>query len=289
MSKLSVGILIPTFQAAKHLPFCLPPLLQSPLQPKILIIDSSSTDKTVEMATSMGVESLIIPKREFNHGSTREKGRKLLGTDIVVMLTQDAYATSPHMLETLIQPLISGKASIAYARQLPHDGAGLLASFAREFNYPPSSHVRRLEDAAEYGAYTFFCSNSCAAYLTSALDKVGGFPCVPFGEDTVVVAKLLQQGHRIAYVAEAEVKHSHDYTLKEEFKRHYIMGMARQSQRELLEAGGKDSKRGKKFVFSMLKMLKEKQPSLIPYALFQTGAKFLGYLLGKSSILINKK
>src|ERR1700730_8703057 len=94
----SVGVVIPTFQAAKHLPHCLPPLLQSPLKPRILVIDSSSTDGTVAIAREMGVETLVIPQNEFNHGMTREKGRRHLQTHISVMLTQDAYASSPDAL-----------------------------------------------------------------------------------------------------------------------------------------------------------------------------------------------
>ena len=74
----SIGIVIPTFQGASHLTRCLSPLLQSPLKPRILIIDSSSTDETVSLSRSMGVETLVIPKSEFNHGTTRELGQKAI-------------------------------------------------------------------------------------------------------------------------------------------------------------------------------------------------------------------
>lgn len=282
MSKLSVGILIPTYQAARHLPHCLPPLLKSSLKPRILIIDSSSKDDTVAIARSMGVETRVIPQIEFNHGTTREKGRQLLATDIVVMVTQDAYANSSLMIEKLLQPLLQGEAAVAYARQLPHQGAGFLGAFARHFNYPSESHIRGLTDAPTYGPYTFFCSNSCAAYLNTALERIGGFPSVLFGEDTVVVAKLLLQGEKIAYVAEAEVRHSHDYTLRQEFWRHIDMGMARESYKKLLELGGKDSKRGKAFVKTLLQELILKKPTLIPYALLHTACKLAGYRLGQA-------
>lgn len=64
---------------------------QFAVETEILVIDSSSNDGTVELAASMGVEAIVIPQSEFNHGTTREMGRKLLGTDIICMLTQDAY------------------------------------------------------------------------------------------------------------------------------------------------------------------------------------------------------
>lgn len=283
MSKApSIGVLIPTYQAARHLDKCLPPLLESSLRPRVLVIDSSSTDETAALARQHGAEVVVIPKAEFNHGKTREKGRHLLGTDIVVMVTQDAYA-KPGMLEELVKPLVEGQAALSYARQLPHTGAGFFEAFPRRFNYPAVSQLRSLEDLDRYGVYTFFCSNSCAAYVNTALNEVGGFPDVLFGEDTVVTAKLLQRGHRIAYVAEAEVQHSHAYTLKQEFRRHFDIGLARKSYHEHIKAAGSDNKRGGAYVKAMLESLCMDAPFMIPYALLQTGAKFAGYRLGKAS------
>lgn len=279
----SIGILIPTYQAAKHLPHCLPFLIQSPLKPRILIIDSSSKDDTVAIAKKFGVETLVIPQSEFNHGLTREKGRRHLNTDIVVMITQDAYPTSVHMLANLVEPIIAKKASVAYARQLPHLGAQFFESFPRSFNYPAKSQIRSINDIHEHGVYTFFCSNSCAAYSSSALDDIGGFPFVLFGEDTVVVAKLLHRHHHIAYVAEAEVRHSHHYTLKQEFCRHFDIGMARHSYNDLISIGGKDTKRGKIYFKTMLQELMRNNPKWIPYAFIQTAIKLLGYRIGKAS------
>ncbi len=279
MTNDPIGILIPTFQAAKHLPHCLPPLLHSPLKPKILLIDSSSTDETIEIARSFDIESIIIPRHEFNHGTTREKGRKLLGTPIVVMMTQDAYPKSSDMLEYLVQPLLENWASIAYARQLPYPHATLFEAFSRKFNYPKESHIRGMNDLSTYGVYTFFCSNSCAAYLNSALDEIGGFPATSFGEDTIVTAKLLQNNHRIAYVAEAQVYHSHNYTLKQEFKRHFEMGCERKKYASLLKGG--ESTRGKAYIKALFKEIWQQVPHMLPYAFCHVTAKWLGYKLGE--------
>lgn len=280
---VSIGVIIPTFKAAKHLSYCLPPLLQSSLKPRILVIDSSSPDETVSLAKQMGAETLTIPQSEFNHGATRERARQYLKTDIVVMMTQDAYPAAPNLLEELVDPLLKKKASVSYARQLPHKGAGFFEAFPRSFNYPTESHIRSLKEISYYGPYTFFCSNSCAAYLNEALDEIGGFPHVLFGEDTIVVAKLLHQGHQIAYVSTAHVHHSHHYSLRQEFTRHFDMGLARHGYQELLHVAGKDTKRGKQYVKQMLSQLKKQSPHLIPYAALQVLAKLAGYQLGKAS------
>jgi rhamnosyltransferase len=159
-------------------------------------------------------------------------------------------------------------------------GAGVLESFPRHFNYPPKSHVRSLADLHKFGSYSFFCSNSCAAYLNSALDEIGGFEHVLLGEDTVAVAKLLHKGHHIAYVAEAVVRHSHGYSLREEFRRAYDTGRARRGYHHLLAAGGPDNVRGKAYALALTKHLCSERPLLLPYAALQTTVKWMGFKLG---------
>lgn len=281
----TIGIVVVTHNAKHHLKHCLPPLINSPLRPKILVMNSSSHDGTVEVAENLGVETFVIPRDEFNHGLSRERARKKLHTDIVVMITPDAYATSKEMIEELVKPITSGDAEVSYARQIPHDDADLFASFARNYNYPNESHLRTLADVNKWGVYTYFCSNSCAAYLNKALDAVGGFPEVLIGEDTFATAKILQRGGRIAYVAEAIVKHSHSYTLKQEFKRSFDTGLARKMNEKLLEEGGNDEKRGRDYTKLLFNELINKEPSLLPYAILQTLSKYLGYKLGR--LLVN--
>ena len=71
----SIGVAVITHNARQHLSKCLPPWLQSPLKPKVLVVNSSSKDGTVECAKEMGADVLIIPRHEVNHGKTREKAR----------------------------------------------------------------------------------------------------------------------------------------------------------------------------------------------------------------------
>ena len=280
----SIGVAVITHNAKHHLINCLPPLLNSPLKPRVLVVNSSSSDGTVEEAEKLGAETLVIPRNEFNHGTTREVARNYLGTEIIVMITPDAYAKDYTLIEKLTAPIKLGRASIAYARQLPHKGADVFESFSREFNYPECSHIRDINAIAQYGIYTFFCSNSCCAWKNSALSEIGGFTDVLLGEDTVAAAKLLKKGHSIAYVAEAQIYHSHRYTLWQEFQRHYDTGLAREGYRALFLGAGKDSSRGKTYTKVLFAHLVKKNKYCLPYALLQTGIKLLGYHLGRLTV-----
>lgn len=280
----SIGVVFITHNSKHHLPHCLPPILKSKLKPRVLVVNSSSNDGTVELAKEMGAETLVIPRREFNHGITRELARKHLQTEIVVFMTPDAYPKDENLLEPLVAPLQNNGVSLAYARQIPHKGADFFEAFPREFNYPEMSHIRSKVDLSQYGCYTFFCSNTCAAYLNRALDEIGGFKPSLFGEDTIAATKLIANNHRIAYVAEAVVHHSHSYSLKQEFQRHFDIGLSRKKEAALFSIAGRVEKRGTAYFGKMIKTLFLKNPLLIPYAILQCSVKFLGYQIGRRSL-----
>lgn len=274
----SLSIIIPTYNAEKHLSLCLEPLKK--WQKEILLVDSSSTDKTALLAQEWGVSFISLPKNRFNHGATREWARNLRKSTFVLFLTQDAYPSST-TIDRLLKPLLEGVASMSYGRQVPHRGADLLEAFPRLFHYPPRSHIRQKGDLARYGIKTFFCSNSCAAYVNAALDAVGGFPQTVFGEDTLVAARLIHAGHRVAYVAEARVRHSHSYTLGQEWRRHRLIGHLHQQHRPLLLSEGSVKKEGFRYLLAFLGYVWKKRPKLLPYLLLQTVVKYVAYYTGR--------
>ena len=275
-----IGIVILTYRAAAYLPRLLALLAETAKGVPILIVDSTSDDGTVDIAQEFGTPTLVIPKSSFNHGATREMARKALQTDIVVMLTQDVIPHGAEWLANLTAPIVKGEAAVAYARQVPHDGAGWFEAFPRAFNYPDRSELRGIDDVKKYGAYTFFCSDSCAAWSNVALDEIGGLPYTISLEDTIAAALLIRRGYKIAYCADAVVKHSHSYTLRQEYQRYFITGYVRRRHRDLLCVGDGDERRGATFVGAMLKHLVKEKPWLIPYAVISSSIKLLGYRAG---------
>ena len=147
----SIGVAILTYNSEHHLPHCLPPLEGY----KVLVVDPDSKDGTVSIALRMGAEVLSIPYKEFNHGLTREKARHHLGTDIVVFMTPDAYG-KPGFIDKLVEPIVQGKSSLAYARQLPKLGSSPFEALPRQLNYPETSHTRSWEEREKWGSFLFF-------------------------------------------------------------------------------------------------------------------------------------
>lgn len=281
INKYSLGVAIITYKDKKHLEKCLPPLINSPLKPKVLVFNSSSNDGTVELAKSLGAETLVVPRTEMNHGGARELSRKTLNTDIVVMMTPDAYAVDKNMLSKLVKPIVEGKAAISYARQVAHEGANIISAFSREYNFPAQSNIRGINDAPKYGVYTAFCSDACTAWLNRTLDEVGGFRWTLSGEDAIAAAMILRKGYKIAYIAEAVVKHSHNYSPLKEFKRHFDTGMYRRQWHKVLDlGGGTDQTRGASYALALLTHVAKNQPLMLPVAFAQLSMGWLGYWFG---------
>jgi len=281
VSQYSIGLVIPTKNAEATLSKILTILETSSFEFSTLIIDSSSDDSTVSIANRHNAQVKIIPQADFNHGATREYSRNLIDTDIVVFLTQDAIPISADLIEQLVKPLIEvDEIAVSYGRQIAHDGADVFEAFPREFNYQEQSQVRSIEDVEKYGVYTFFCSNSCSAYKNSALNEIGGFKATLTSEDYFAVAGLLQKSYKIAYVADAVVKHSHRYSLWQEFQRYFDTGYARAENPVVQKLVGEAESRGVGFIVALLKKVWNDQPFLIFYAVVQTLMKWGGYRIG---------
>lgn len=275
-----VGVAVITYRARRHLHRCLPPLLRSDLRPKVLVVNSSSEDGTIELARRMGAETLVVPRRTFNHGLTRELARRRLGTPICVMLTPDAYPLHDDFLERLTAPIRRGAAAVAYGRQVPREGAELLERVGRAFNYPEHGHVRCLTDWPRFGSYTHFCSNACAAWSSAALDAIGGFKPTLVSEETIAVAELLGRGESIAYVADAVVEHSHGQSAVEAFRRQFDVGYTRRLYDWLLIARERDEVRGRRYAAEALTEALRSSPKQVPAILAQLAAAWLGYRAG---------
>jgi rhamnosyltransferase len=205
---------------------------------------------------------------------------------VVVFMTQDALLADPGALVLLAAVFENPSVACVYGRQLPHTDATPVAAHARLFNYPAESRVVSLVDKERLGLKTCFMSNSFAAYRVADLQAVGGFPSnVILGEDMSVAARLLMAGKRVAYVADACVHHSHNYSLPQEFRRYFDTGVFHARSPWLLQNFGTVSGEGLRFVRSELAYLLRHAPGWIPSAMVRTFAKLLGYRLGRLEAL----
>ena len=281
---MSTALIIPTRNAGPCLDALLPALAAQTLQPdEFLVVDSSSSDDSVTRLRAFGARVEVIPAARFNHGGTRRWASQQVQADVLIYMTQDAIPADPDSLARLRADLLAAPdIGVAYGRQLPHHGAGLLGAQARHFNYPATPRTKRLADAAELGIKTCFSSDSFAAYRREALAAVGGFPeDVIGGEDAYVAARLLLAGWAVRYAADAQVRHSHDYPLLQEFRRYFDIGVFYGREAWIGQAFGRAGGEGRRFVQAELAALRQAGAwPRVPEVLLRNALKLLGYRLG---------
>lgn len=278
-----VILIIPTYNAGELWPRCIRGIEQQKLQPDdVWVVDSTSSDDTIKLASASGYHVHIIPTNSFDHGQTRQTMVDLLGTaDILVFITQDCILQE-NAIQDIVTQFDDANVAAAYGRQLPHLHAGPISTHARLFNYPVDSCVKAMKDVPRLRLKTAFLSNSFAAYRRSALQAVGGFPNhTILSEDMYVAAKMLLAGWKIAYCAEAQAYHSHDYTHMQEFKRYFDIGVFHAKEPWIRKTFGQADGEGIKFVKSEMKYLWDTGYwYLMLSATIRTGLKYIGYKLG---------
>lgn len=277
-----VAIIIPTCNAGPEFSNVLDALYDQSYKFDILIVDSSSDDDTLNIARQNKINVIEIYRESFNHGGTRQMAVDYLREiDFVVFLTQDAFLADANAIEHILKPFHDNHVAAVCGRQLPGKEAAAIETHARLYNYSSKALVKSINDIQQFGLKTAFISNSFAAYRVSVLNKIGGFPDdVIFGEDMYVAAKMLKAGYKIAYAADAGVYHSHDYSLFQEMKRYFDMGVFHANEAWIRQELGGAEGEGVNFVVSEFKYLLEHAFWRIPEGIIRSLLRYTGYRLG---------
>ena len=165
-----------------------------------------------------------------------------------------------------------------------------MESYTREFNYPAKSRIKSAADLDSLGIKTFFCSNVCAAYRREIYEELGGFVRhTIFNEDMIYAAKAVEAGYSVAYAADAQVVHSHNYTNGQQFHRNFDLGVSQAEHPEIFAAYPSESE-GKRMVKDVTVYLRNNHMSAgLPHFYMQCACKYAGYLLGKNYRRLPKK
>lgn len=255
-------------------------LAQDTKPSEVIIIDSSSEDNTVEIAERFGAKTLVIPRKDFNHGTTRNAAAMEARGDVLVFMTQDALPADTNLLTRLTGPLAMPDIAAAYGRQVPKDGATPLEVFTRRFNYPDLPMTKGIEDIRQYGIKTFSFSDVCSAIKKDLFREAGMFSKVRANEDMLLAARLIIKGYKVSYVPDARVIHSHHYSLRQQFKRYYSIGSSLNENRWVLRYARAEGE-GVRFIKGQIRFVMEKRRyRLVPYILLEAAVKYAGFRIG---------
>lgn len=238
MSKNSkiVSVFIPTYNGAKYIGECINAVLSQKLPAnhalELLVIDSGSTDGTVDIIKAYGdrLKFVEIPNKEFSHGRTRDRAARMLSGEFVLFLTQDATPSSDKWLINMIEPFfVSEKVGCVFGRQVPRPFS--VPTIKREvatvfggLGAPDSVVIHRpvsLVDGHSTNSINTFFSDANSAARRDLLTGIIPFKDLPYAEDQALARDMQLAGYLKAYAPQGSVWHSNEYTAKEYYHRKF--------------------------------------------------------------------
>jgi len=246
----------------------------------IFYLLTESKDNSEKILKENGISFKKVKKNEFSHSITREKQAMESDSDILVFVTQDVVIEDELWLHHLTKNIVKGNCEAAFSRQISKYNN--IEKYTREKNYPDKSRTVLKKDINKLGLNTFFFSDASSAVKTSVFKELNGYDGknLPTNEDMYIAYKIIMSGYRINYESESVVYHSHNFTLKELYKRYKLTGQFMKDNSYLDEYG--TTKAGGGLAKYILKRaLQEKNIKVLLRYPFDMAVRLIGMKVGK--------
>jgi len=203
--KPSCSVIIRAHNEEKHLGRLLDGIRHQTMpEVEIILVDSGSTDGTLEIAHRYPVKLVTIQPQEFTFGRSLNRGIAAAQGECLVMASAHVYPVYPDWLEKLLQPLADDqKLGLTYGKQRGAETSNFAEHRVFAHWYPDAASPRQ--------GYPF-CNNANAAIRRSLWEQHPYDETLPGLEDLAWARWAFENGHAIAYVPEAEVVHVHQET-----------------------------------------------------------------------------
>ncbi len=197
---------------------------------EVIIVDSGSTDGTLNFLKGYPVRLKQIRPNEFNHGLTRNMAIALARGKYVILMTQDAIPAYRYWLENILENFKDESVAGVYCRQIPREDADVLTKrnlgawvACREDRVVSFIEAWKDYEVLEPMKKLALCAfdNVCSCLRKSIWEEFP-FTDARIAEDLEWGKKAIKAGYKIVYEPRAAVIHSHSRTSLYEYKRTYL-------------------------------------------------------------------
>jgi glycosyltransferase involved in cell wall biosynthesis len=220
---MDVSIFIRSRNEAAYIGRCLQQIAcqNTSLCREVIVLDSESSDRTVEIAREYGARVYRIPRTLFGYSRALNFGVRKASGRYFVALSAHAVPLDESWLEELVRPLEEDPTvAAAFSRQLPWPDACRTEREAARLQFPESGWVRtpgEFRSAIERRLDPFEqlkFSNVSSAMRREVAER-HPFRELPFSEDRAFAFECLLEGSGVAYAPRSVVNHSHEPSLRE--------------------------------------------------------------------------
>ncbi|MEM4310938.1 MAG: glycosyltransferase [Nitrososphaerales archaeon] len=222
-----VSLVIPTKNGAPYLERCLEGIYHQKCdyELKVIVIDSGSTDGTLDIARRYGATVRVIPPNRFTHGRARNLGVSIFKCRYLVFCNQDVVPANEHWLQALVQPLEQPIIGAAYSRQIAPPDTALHERLFLQRHYPPLSRINTCKMLTQRGPMEMVLfSTVSGAMKREVWERYRFNEKIVISEDQEIACRILMSGYVIIYAANSVVYHANKYTLLTAFQRYFDSG-----------------------------------------------------------------
>ena len=202
-SPVKVSFIIRTLNEGLHLGSLLQSIKEQKiddLEYEIILVDSGSTDRTLNIAESYNCHIIHISRDEFSFGRSLNMGCKAASGDILVIISGHCVPVDQNWLQNLCQPIIDDVAEYTYGRQIGASDSQYSECQIFSKYYPEKDN---------HSDSDFFCNNANAAIKRSAWEEHYFDEDITGLEDMELAKRLINNEGRLRYVPESTVIHYH--------------------------------------------------------------------------------
>lgn len=202
-----VTVVVRTLNEARHLEKLAAGLqAQTRKVDELVLVDSGSTDGTVDLAKKLGFQINLISPDEFSFGRSLNIGYENSTGDIVVNLSAHVYPIHEDFIEQIVSPFSNPIVGLTYGRQVGDKTSAFSETMIMRDWYPdhPTENHRELP----------FANNANSAVRRSVWEKYKFDEDLPGLEDIEFCHRFYKEGFISEYVPEAVVVHIHNESWK---------------------------------------------------------------------------
>ena len=201
--KKIISIIIRTLNEEKYLEELIKAIKKqiiSDYQIEIVVVDSGSTDNTLNIAQKYDARIIFIEKKYFSFGRSLNIGCLHAKGNILVFISGHCIPTNNLWLSKLIKPILNGF-EYSYGKQIGRDTTLFSENQVFLKQYPNKSKVPQKN---------FFCNNANAALSRKIWNKYKFNENISGCEDMELAKRYFTDGGMVAYVSNASVYHIHN-------------------------------------------------------------------------------
>lgn len=254
-----VSIILPIYNGETYLDDLIRKIKSQKIEYEIEIIGAVSQSKDNSYKKAKELCDVAYMVENFNHAKTRHEAALKSTGNVLVFITQDISPYNEYWLANLVTPLLKNNEIVAtYSRQVAYPDASETERLIREFNYPNYNRLCNLSTRNKWGRKNIFYSDSSSATSRDTFFNLGGYDFeVGTNEDVLYALKVINSGKSILYNSESIVYHSHNFKIKDAYKRYFLIGEFEKRYHNELQGYSSFSEGKKLLIFLVTQLLKK--------------------------------